>query len=550
MILSTSIAMLVVHSYIAVEFALCCCPVCLDSINLIHGFFWTPPPPPFFKLRVTFIGEPGIDNGALKKELTEVVAGVERRFFEGGTTGKTPKYSITDVGSHNFKTIGEIFAVSIVQGGPPPNFFMPWCYDFISTGELDYGAVAEDDVADLDLKKQIQQIRAADDVDVLEIDKIVACGYTGPISIQKKEEIVEKGTVKRQRESKIINHLRDHIQDLEDKGADGEMEGEGHLPDAGNENKIDVGKFCQWLTGQSHIPLVSVPRAAPPAPSSDSQQQVWTVLNSALDISDILSDDLCFGEDGRLVTSTPNGTLPIFEDSLQLGPSIDAIANLISVPELMDMDLQPPSATASDPQPSATASDPQPSATASDPQPSATASDPQPSATASDPQPSATASDPQPSATASDPQPSATASDPQPSVTASDPQPSAPASDPQPSAPRMRPRAPCGVKCRRQCSTHFSEEQRMTICREFWGLSYKDKRAFVFHSVSQMGREKVCARPSRRGRTFVYRLKDAKENPHQVCKLFYLSTLGYHPGNDSIVLSVIGKEMSTALAPP
>ncbi|CAL8363296.1 unnamed protein product [Boreogadus saida] len=141
--------------------------------------------------RVTFIGEPGIDNGALKKEfLTEMVAGVERRFFEGGTTGKTPKYSITDVGSHNFKTIGEIFAVSIVQGGPPLNFFMPWCYDFISTGELDYGAVTEDDVADLDLKKQIQQIRAADDVDVLEIDKIVACGYTGPISIQKKEEIV------------------------------------------------------------------------------------------------------------------------------------------------------------------------------------------------------------------------------------------------------------------------------------------------------------------------------------------------------------------------
>lgn len=33
------------------------------------------------------------------------------------------------------------------------------------------------------------------------------------------------------------------------------MEGEGHLPDAGNENQIDVGKFCQWLTGQSHIPL-------------------------------------------------------------------------------------------------------------------------------------------------------------------------------------------------------------------------------------------------------------------------------------------------------
>ena len=56
------------------------------------------------------------------------------------------------------RTIGEIFAVSIVQGEPPPNFFMPWCYNFISTGELDYGAVTEDDVADIELKEQIQQV--------------------------------------------------------------------------------------------------------------------------------------------------------------------------------------------------------------------------------------------------------------------------------------------------------------------------------------------------------------------------------------------------------
>lgn len=47
------------------------------------------------------------------------------------------------------RTIGEIFAVSIVQGGPPPNFFMPWCYHFISSGELDYETVTEGDVQEL-----------------------------------------------------------------------------------------------------------------------------------------------------------------------------------------------------------------------------------------------------------------------------------------------------------------------------------------------------------------------------------------------------------------
>ncbi|KAL0969695.1 hypothetical protein UPYG_G00231000 [Umbra pygmaea] len=71
-------------------------------------------------LRVSFIGEAGIDNGALRKEfLTEMMAGIEKRFFEGGDNGKAPKYSMTDMDQHNFKTVGEIFAVSITQGGPP-----------------------------------------------------------------------------------------------------------------------------------------------------------------------------------------------------------------------------------------------------------------------------------------------------------------------------------------------------------------------------------------------------------------------------------------------
>ncbi|XP_058640457.1 G2/M phase-specific E3 ubiquitin-protein ligase-like [Onychostoma macrolepis] len=109
-------------------------------------------------LRVSFNGEAGIDNGALRKEfLTEMMTGIEKRFFEGGENGKTPKYSMTDMDKHNFKTIGEIFSVSITQGGPPPNFFMEWCYNYISTGEMDPEVITERDVTDPELMELIKE---------------------------------------------------------------------------------------------------------------------------------------------------------------------------------------------------------------------------------------------------------------------------------------------------------------------------------------------------------------------------------------------------------
>lgn len=122
-----------------------------------------------------------------------------------------------------------------------------------------------------------------------------------------------------------------------------------------------------------------------------------------------------------------------------------------------------------------------------------------------------------------------------------------------PSEPTNRPpvRGPCGAKCRRQCSGKFSEDRRQEIWSEYWNMTYAQKRAFIFASVSQVPTEKVCANPSRqRSRSFVYRLQDTHKTPQQVCKLFYLSTLGYHPTNDSLVLSIMGKAITTALAPP
>lgn len=125
--------------------------------------------PPKEPLRASFIGEAGIDHGTLRKEfLTEMMTGIEKRFFEGGENGKTPKYSMTDTDKHNFKTL-------------PPNF-MEWCYNYISTGEMDPEVITERDVSEL--MELIKEIKAADHTTLMECtDRILLCGYTGAVSI-------------------------------------------------------------------------------------------------------------------------------------------------------------------------------------------------------------------------------------------------------------------------------------------------------------------------------------------------------------------------------
>ncbi|RXN03145.1 caspase-1-like isoform X1 [Labeo rohita] len=133
-------------------------------------------------LRVTIEGEDAAD-----KMVTEI----EKHFFDGGENGKTPKYSMTDMEKYNFKTVGEIFAVSIAQGGPPPNFFTEWCYNYISTGETNLEVITERDVTDPVLTELIKEIKAADNTTLMECrDRILLCGYKGEVSIQRKEDIV------------------------------------------------------------------------------------------------------------------------------------------------------------------------------------------------------------------------------------------------------------------------------------------------------------------------------------------------------------------------
>ncbi|KAL7383838.1 hypothetical protein ABVT39_019018 [Epinephelus coioides] len=114
---------------------------------------------PTASLKVTFFGEAGVDTGALRKEfLTEMVAGIEGRFFEGPQHQKGPRYSLTDLDSGLYRTVGEILAVSLAQGGPSPAFFSPWTYSYLCIGKINPTFLNSDAVADVQLRGLIEQV--------------------------------------------------------------------------------------------------------------------------------------------------------------------------------------------------------------------------------------------------------------------------------------------------------------------------------------------------------------------------------------------------------
>ena len=81
---------------------------------------------PTSRLRVHYVGEDGVDSGALRKEFLEsTLQEIKRVMFPNGSA----MHSTFHVQNGNFRTCGEIVATSIAQGGPLPCFLEPCAFD-------------------------------------------------------------------------------------------------------------------------------------------------------------------------------------------------------------------------------------------------------------------------------------------------------------------------------------------------------------------------------------------------------------------------------------
>ncbi|KAI4827506.1 hypothetical protein KUCAC02_030895, partial [Chaenocephalus aceratus] len=238
---------------------------------------------PTATLNVTFFGEAGVDTGALRKEfLTEVVAGIEGRFFEGPQQQRIPRYSLNDLDSDLY------------------------------SGRINQKVLNSDSVADVQLRELIDQVESATEHSMMIglSDEILNCGYTGNVSIPNKDTIVraiilhavlrlqpmleqlreglqlygllslmsqcpdicqplfvsgedvkvnaefvmasilpqlsDKGTTRHQVELEMMNFIQDFLYEAEDHG---HVDKDGLHP-------ITPATLLQWITGQGHVPLL------------------------------------------------------------------------------------------------------------------------------------------------------------------------------------------------------------------------------------------------------------------------------------------------------
>ncbi|XP_051501065.1 uncharacterized protein LOC127410071 [Myxocyprinus asiaticus] len=106
--------------------------------------------------------------------------------------------------------------------------------------------------------------------------------------------------------------------------------------------------------------------------------------------------------------------------------------------------------------------------------------------------------------------------------------------------------APCGPRCGKKCSEKIPYVRRKEIFDTYQDMSHSDKWTFVSHTITQSLKKRLTTGgPSRRSKTFQYHLNNSLGDPQDVCKPFYLTTLGYHPKNDRVIVSVIGNPSAT-----
>lgn len=101
----------------------------------------------------------------------------------------------------------------------------------------------------------------------------------------------------------------------------------------------------------------------------------------------------------------------------------------------------------------------------------------------------------------------------------------------------------CTDLCKMECNKTFSIEDRKTIKKEFWSLHPETRRQFVWNSIKQEAAQRhTTGDSSRHAKTYRYFLRRSMKSGgglKAVCKVFYLTTLGYNEKSDSAVMRIL-----------
>lgn len=109
----------------------------------------------------------------------------------------------------------------------------------------------------------------------------------------------------------------------------------------------------------------------------------------------------------------------------------------------------------------------------------------------------------------------------------------------------------CSEACAKKCVQNIDRKHRANINKEFWNMDKASRNMFVLHHVHErQPKRKTVGENSRRSRTLVYSFSNNNGESVQVCKNFFLGTLGYEKNNDRIVRNILPALKSKSFIPP
>jgi hypothetical protein len=122
-------------------------------------------------LRVVFVGEPAVDDGGPLREflylLMKALAS-NNMILCGPDESRMPMHNVTELKKNTFYYVGVIIALSLILGGPAPQFFTPAVADYIIYGSTSVIAGVADVVNNSEIREKIRKIENAGSVSELQ----------------------------------------------------------------------------------------------------------------------------------------------------------------------------------------------------------------------------------------------------------------------------------------------------------------------------------------------------------------------------------------------
>lgn len=117
--------------------------------------------PPHCYLRVTFVNEPAVDAGGPCREFLQLLIHSvmsNSMFFQGLMDAKVPTHNMSALLRDTFVYIGQMMAMSIMQGGSGPKCLAHPVVDYLLYGSYRHSSVSVSDIPDEDVKEKLSLV--------------------------------------------------------------------------------------------------------------------------------------------------------------------------------------------------------------------------------------------------------------------------------------------------------------------------------------------------------------------------------------------------------